>query len=273
MNRKLLKHEYLRTRPLLGTIWGAAALFALAGGLLGLTGLPAISGLGKLLALVGAAAPLPATQLALGIDYWRANYQRTGYFVHTLPVRGATQYRVKLTWGLLASLVATLVSLAFFAWFAVVVAITDGHGVPALLDAVGAGWAGFVAAMPAWAWIVLPIVALFALAANLVQFYFAASVGSERRFNQLGAGGPIVVWFGLYVASQLAGFLFLFLIPFGLGVVDGKLAVVGVDWLQAMAANSNPQAMPFGIVPMLMVITAAVVWRTRLSWEKKVALV
>src|SRR5699024_4791778 len=102
----LLKHEWLRTRGPLATLFGLIALVGVLGSLLGASGWPLSSALGLAAGMLAAVVAVPAVQLALAADYWRSGYGRTGYFTHSIPVRGARIFRAKLAWTMLASLAA-----------------------------------------------------------------------------------------------------------------------------------------------------------------------
>src|SRR5699024_6667132 len=93
MTATLLKHEWLRTRSMLGAIAGIAVVLAALGSLLAATRWPLISTIGAYAVTVTIAGLVPAVQLALAADYWRSSYGRTGYFTQTLPVSGPTIFR------------------------------------------------------------------------------------------------------------------------------------------------------------------------------------
>lgn len=121
MTTTLLKHEWLRTRGTLGMLFGILALVVILGALLAATGWPLLSELGVLLAMLGLFVLVPATQLLLTADYWRSGYGRTGYFTHSIPARGATIFRAKLAWAIIASFAALVLTvvLGLAAWWAV----------------------------------------------------------------------------------------------------------------------------------------------------------
>src|SRR5699024_35743 len=110
MTTTLLKHEWLRTRGTLGMLFGILALVVILGALLAATGWPLLSELGVLLAMLGLFVLVPAAQLLLTADYWRSGYGRTGYFTHSIPARGATIFRAKLAWAIIASFAALVLT-------------------------------------------------------------------------------------------------------------------------------------------------------------------
>lgn len=272
MVRTLMKHEYLRTRALIGVVFGAGTLFTLVGTAMTLLRLPVLSTLGVSIGMFGVAAMLPAVQLALGVDYWRNAYRRGGYLTQTLPVRGSTQYWVRLAWGIVVSLVGALVTLVLGVVLALGIASARGVDARELWLQARDAWDAVAAALPAWGWLAAPIVLLVLLASNLVQYYFAVSVGSERRLNSLGVGGPLLAWVGTYLFFQVLMFAGLLAIPLGLTAVGGSVALAPNNVLEAMRGGPSADAMPIGWLPALVVGLALLVWRTRLSWERKVAL-
>src|SRR5699024_11524789 len=115
-------------------------------------------------------------------------------------------YWAKLAW-------AVVVILASAVWMAVLAIIASIASAGVLvnhpLDIFGgiAYVAGqIVAVTPWWGWVAGPPVVLVLLMFTVLQFFFAASIGSEKRVNSLGPGGPIVVWILLYVVLQIFTF-------------------------------------------------------------------
>lgn len=268
---KLIKHEAIRTRGLLATIFGAATLLAVMGALMGATQWPVIAQFGMVVSMVGAVGVLPATQLALGIDYWQTGYRRTGYFTQTLPVKGSTIYWAKLAWGTVAVVASLVLALLLGAVTFMGNARAFGHAPMDLFGLVGDWWAGIVAVMPWWGWVAFPLALLVLSLFTLFQYYFAASVGSEKRFVSMGIGGPVLVWFLLYMVLQVVilGFT---MIPLGLGVEGGSLALVSENYLGMIINNTEPGTVPIGFLPGFVVASVVLVWRTLVSWNHKVSL-
>lgn len=268
----LIRHEAIRTRGLLATIFGAAAILTVVGAVLAATMWPLISQVGLLMAIVGAVATVPASQLGLAWDYWQSGYRRIGYFTQTLPVRGRTIYWARLAWGV-AVLVAGLLwssVLGILAFFGT--AGSFGMRPFDVFPLVGDWFSALAAVLPWWGWIALPVLLLVFVGFTLVQYYFAASIGSERRLVSLGIGGPVLVWFAVYMAMQLVFLVFMFVVPLGIGVIDGTLALTSENFFAAVIANEQPGSMPAGIIPAFVLATIALVWRTVVSWERKVSL-
>jgi len=270
----LMKHEWLRTRGLLGTIGAIALLLVTAGTALTATGWPGISTIGMLMVVVPLFALIPATQLALTVHYWQSSYSRTGYFTQSLPVRGSTIYAAKLLWALLVSLAGLLAILGLLAavW-------------PVLAGQLGAERNPFAVVQQLWssyaevASTPLLIVGILLFVGMVliwpIQYFFAASVGSETPLNRLGLGGPVVVFLGLYLATQVLTFLGMAALPWGIGMADGQLGVVRWAVFEEMAAGSaaNEDIMPIGFVPVILLVTLVCLVRTVLSWRSRVSLV
>lgn len=275
MTATLLKHEWLRTRSMLGTIAGVAGVLVVLGSALSATRWPLISTIGAYAVLVTISALVPAVQLALAVDYWRSSYGRVGYFTQTLPVPGPTIFRAKLLWALIATVgtLVWMVILAALAW----PGAARGMGYAELnpFAAFAAAWAETMASVPAWQVLIGALVALvLGVFIWPVQYYFAASIGSEEPRNRLGAGGPVLVWVGLYVVSQLLVLAFLLAVPLGLGTVDsGGLGIVSYAPLSELTSGNPQDIMPLGIIPGLALIGAACLWLTVRSWRHKVSLV
>lgn len=272
MTTTLLKHEWLRTRGMLGSILGVVALLILLGAVLSMTGLALLATLGILIAVLGVCVLVPAVQITLAVDYWRSGYGRIGYFTQTIPARGSTIFWAKFLWAMVvsvAALVATLI-LGFLTWWAVSVQF----GIPSPTSGViGDVWTAVTDVAPPW---VIAAGLLLLLASFLiwpVYYYFAASVGSERRFAGLGIGGPIVVFVLLYIAVQIFSFVGLLLVPFGLEATDSGMAFVPFNVLgELSAASGTSDVMPLGFLVSMALVAVYCLWRTARSWNHKVAL-
>lgn len=270
----LLKHEWLRTRSLLGSIGAVAVLLVAAGTALTATGWPGISLVGMLMVMAPLAALVPATQIALAVHYWQSSYSRTGYFTQSLPLSGVTIYAAKLAWALLVSLLAVLATagLLMAAW-PVLAGQLGGERNPFSL--IRQMWeAGTAVTSPP---VLIAGILLFVGLILIwpIQYFFAASVGSETPLNRLGLGGPVVVFLGLYLASQVLVFLGMAALPWGLTMVDGQLGIEHWSVFAEIAAGnaSRDDIMPVGFVPMLLLIGAVCLLRTVHSWRRRISLV
>lgn len=268
---KLIKHEAIRTRGMLATIFGAAALLAVVGSLMAATQWPVIAQFGLVVSLVGAVGVLPATQLALGIDYWQTSYRRIGYFTQTLPVKGSTIYWAKLAWGAIAVVASLVVALLLGAITFMGSAGSLGYAPLDIFGLVGEFLFEVAAVLPWWGWIAAPLALLLLILFTLFQYYFAASIGSEKRFVGMGVGGPVLVWFGLYVVLQVVLMAFM-IIPLGLGVEGGSLALASENYLQLIVNDIEPATVPIGFLPGFLLASVILVWRTVVSWNRKVSL-
>ena len=267
----LIKHEFLRTRTWLGLVFGAATLLTLVGTLMAYTPWALIQGLGFIVSVVVVGAFFTVVQLALAYDYWRSSYSRTGYFTQSLPVKGSTIYGAKFLWGSIVTVVALIwnLVLAVPAVFGGAQAMAGGITWGRVMEELGS----IFATAPLWVWVVLGITIVALAVAGLAQYFFAASIGSEARMNRLGIGGPILVWFVLYLAMQTLLVVGIVAVPLGLGQApDGNLSIFEANFLQLMINDQNPDIMPLGFLPVLFVVSGALIWRTVVSWNKKVSL-
>lgn len=269
----LLKHEFFRTRGLLGLVGGIAVLVAGSGILLALTGWPLLSTIGIAIALVVVLGLVPATQVVLTVDFWRSSFGRVGYLTQTLPRKGATIYWAKLVWAWLASLAALALAVGLF--LLALPAATRGMG-GSVSDAFASlrdTWTAFTAMAPTWAVVAAVLMTVAMVLIWPAQYYFAASVGSQAPMNRLGVGGPVLVWLGLYVATQVLVFLSFAAVPLAVGMQGDQLGLVRWDLLAEMAAGADSaDVMPLGFLPALLLITVvAMAWSVR-SWNRKVSL-
>ncbi|MDX2355932.1 hypothetical protein [Dietzia sp. PP-33] len=274
MTTTLLKHEWLRTRGQLANLFGLIALVGVLGSLLAAAGWPLLSQLGLALGMLAAVVAVPAVQLAMAADYWRSGYGRTGYFTHSIPVRGSRIFWVKLAWAMIVSLAAIVLTavLALLAWWAA----ARESGLPSPSWSVFSdAWSTVTAVAPAWMIVCGLLLGLGSFLVWPVYYYFSVSLGHERRLAGLGAGGPVVVFVLVYVATQVLSLVGMIVLPFGVGEVDGEtLGIVRFDILSEMAAGAaaSNNVMPVGFVAALAALVVFCLWRTARSWNHKVAL-
>ena len=89
MVRTLIKHEILRTGPMMGLILGVGALVLLGSGFLCHLNIPVISVVFGVFGLFLVGGMWPFIQLVLAVDFWRTSWGRMGYLTHSFPVRGS----------------------------------------------------------------------------------------------------------------------------------------------------------------------------------------
>ncbi|SEE65032.1 hypothetical protein [Ruania alba] len=270
----LLKHEFLRTRDLLTLIIGVAILLAIAGALLAATGWPVLAAVGVLLCVVVVFTLVPVLQLALAVEYWRSSYGRSGYLTHTLPVRGATVYWAKILWAWLVSLVGAAVTLGLTLAAAPAVARATGGQPAMILTSIREAWATLNEV--ASTWLVVAAVATLTMMILIwpVQYFFAASIGSQAPLNRWGVGGPVAVWLGVYAATQVVTFASFAAVPLAVGMDGDRLGIVRFDLFAELRAGASGTAevMPLGFVVALLAITAVCLSWTVRSWNRKVSL-
>ncbi|GAA1718896.1 hypothetical protein [Dietzia cercidiphylli] len=275
MTTTLLTHEWLRTRGALGTTLGVIALVGVLGGLLGAAGWPLLSQLGLALGMLAAVVAVPAVQLTLAADYWRTGYGRTGYFTHSIPVRGAVIFWAKLVWAMVASLAALVLTagLAVLTWWSA--ARQSGLTSPSY-SVLSDAWTTVTTAAPAWMIAAGVLVTLGSFLIWPVCYYFSVSVGHERRLAALGAGGPVVVFVLVYVVTQLLSLMAMIALPFGISMgAGGSLEFVRFDMIGELAAGAaaSDDVMPVGFLAASVVLVVFCLWRTARSWNHRVALV
>lgn len=269
----LLKHEWLRTRGMLGTVVALAGMIVGVASLLTATGWPMISPFGLLAGAIAIVVLVPVLQLALTADFWRSSYSRTGYFTHSLPVRGGRIYAAKLTWALVVTLVALVVSAGLLGLFWPVAASQFGAEINPFL-VLRDLWGQLTSQMSTMLLIGGALAFLVMYLVWPIQYYFAVSVGSEERLNRLGLGGPVLVFVGLYLVTQVTVLTGMIAIPFGVGMDGGQLGVVPFGLLSEMgvSAGTGSDVMPLGMFPPILIVTLFCLWRTVRSWNKRVAL-
>lgn len=272
MVSKLMKHEVLRTRKRILLLFGGATLFAAVGSLLAARNLPLLSPLGLTLAVVATVGLLPALQLVLGLDYWRSSYREFGYFTQTIPTRGSAIYWAKLAWAFLMSLAAVAWSAlnGLMLWAAVAASQNLEFGL--LFEALSMFWGELQTVMPGWAWPLVASAALMFLTFSLLQYFFAASIGSEQGLRKFGFGGPVIAWFAAYLLIQLGSLASFVVFPVGFGMQGSHLGFARLSAAEIFRNETSPDVMPVGFLLVFALAAVLLAWRTVVSWERKVHL-
>lgn len=273
MMSTMLKHEWLRTRTLIGTIAALAALVTAVGALLTVTGWPVVSTFGLIVGVGAIVLLVPGLQIALAIDYWQSSYRRTGYFTQSLPIAGPKIYAAKMVWTMLVTLAAIVATLLLAALLSAAYALPAGLEVnPFIVVGNFLTEAGNLMSP----WLLVAVIATVVVTYLIwpLQYAFAASVGSETPLNRYGAGGPVLVYVGLYLVSQLVIMLGMLVLPFGIGAVGDGVGLVSFNLVGEMLSGSETSdVMPLGFIPALLLVTVVCLWRTVRSWNRKVTLV
>src|SRR5699024_7405365 len=207
--------------------------------------------------------------------YSRSGYGRTGYLTQTLPVKGAKIYWAKTVWAWLVSLAGAALSVGIVLAVAPLVTAGNGGQGASVLTTVREAW-GTLNEVAGPGGVTAGIIALVLMIIIWpAQYFFAVSVGSQAPLNRLGFAGPVLVWLGLYLATQVLVFASFAAVPLAVGMDGDRLGLVRFDLFAEMAAGASSTAdvMPLGFLPALLVITAVCIgWSVR-SWNRRVSLV
>ncbi len=271
MVRSLIKHEIKQTWQPLAILFGVTVIVSLITSAMIWTALPVISELGMLLGFLSSYSLPGVAIIALAVLYWNSSYRRRGYLTHTIPVRGSVIYWVKLGWGVLVTFLSMIVTLLLVQ---VNAAATNAYFEDEdFYDPIGSirHTIDMWYSPPWWFWLGLTVTLFFWMAIGVIQAFFAVSIGSEKRFLSLGLAGPIVVWVILYVVAQILMVLAIALTPAVIHM-DGSVWIEWVSPLALMMNSSSTDGFPLGVSLGTVVFGVAMVWRTKISWDKKVSL-
>lgn len=265
MVRTVMKHEWHRTKGLLLANYGIGAILVLLAAGLAATRWPVISGIGLPLGIAVLSAMFTGVLVSLAVDYWRSSYRRMGYLTQALPVRGRVLFAGKYLYGLLVAVVTTVLCLAL----GLVLYLGVGGSLENLVDMI----VGIGVFVPVWLWMLIPVAILVMLGLYVAQLYFAASIGSESRFQSMGAGGPVVIWLLTYMAVQAAMLVAIIAVPLGIGLApDGRIGAAPLTFVELIAQGNNATMMPAGFLVGMAVVLPLLLWQTVRSWERRTSL-
>lgn len=273
----LVRYEWRRTRGLLGVLTGLATMGVLICTALVMADWTLFSTLASGIGIMLVMAFTPGMQIALAVDYWRSSYGATAYLTHTLPVKGGRIFAVKMLWAVVVTTVSLLIT--FLLGCVLYAGFATGHeqitGLGQMFGELGD--AVRTSGIPAWMLTGGLVLGYLACMVAPVQYYFAISLGKERRLQTMGAGGPVLVFIVLMMVSQVVALVGMFLIPLGV-TGDGTGWTLGTySLLDEMNRDyvGNPHynaTMPLGFVPPLAVLVLLCLWRTVHSWNRRIEL-
>ena len=270
MVRKLIKHEALRTGPIVGLILGVGTLVLLGSGFLSHFNIPVVSAVFGVFGLFLVGAMWPFIQIVLAVDFWRTSWGRTGYLTHGLPVRGSTILGARLVWGTVIQAVALVwVALASLAMAYLGGPVFQGDG-PGMEELIPRFLASLGELLPWWQWVLVVLLVLFLGWFYLVMFYFAATIGSDPKLAGFSVAGPILTWIASYLVTSILCFGAIFL-PIGLTYAGGGLNLGVVDTLHAYQMKENT-IIPLGwVVAMVVLVAVCIPWMLH-NWNRRISL-
>lgn len=281
MIAKLLKHEFIRTRALLGVVFGAALASVAVGCVLVTLGIPIVETFGVIFSLLPVIALVPAVQILMAVDFWQSSFRSQGYLTHAIPVKGAAIYWTKLLWQMIVTAVAIIVGFFLLAlvWFVLGTAGLEFFAAePNLFTLVGhvLGVAGDIFPAPLFYGVIIPLLLLATFFQWPVYYSFAASVGSEGSLGRMGGGGPVIAAMVGWLASQVIIFLVIAAVPFAIDMTPVEAGnapkFIHFNIARLIASGSNSDVIPLGVLAGLGIVLVAYLWMSQRSWNKKVEL-
>ncbi|MDO5677645.1 MAG: hypothetical protein Q4G35_09105 [Propionibacteriaceae bacterium] len=265
----LIKHEARRTLRWYGLILLAGVVIVGFAYLATVLLPPPLQGFFSVLTFLGTGALIGVVPIWLGIDFYRSSYSKTGYLTRALPVKGSTIYWTKLGFAYVLSLGTILVGLVLGYVATLAFEIAAGGTVEAVNESLRQLLHAIVNEVPLWVTLLILALVLLWPLTWLASYYFAAAVGSEAWASRMGVGGPILVWFLFYAASQIIGLLGA-LIPLQLFFGNGS-PHIGFEMLD-FANIEDQQALPLGVfLAMFLLSAVAIVWAS-VSFDRKAEL-
>lgn len=260
---KLMKHEWRRTRGLLGI----ATLVAVGIGLIAWMGSmisPIVFAPAFMIGVLVASLLPFATQVYLAMHLYQTTYGRRGYFEHAIPVKGSTLLLTKYLYAAIVSIFSVALTALTVFLLHLGERNVDGSTVAGFWQA----WE-FLGEWSPWAQPLVVIVLLLTLLSYLAHFYFSVTVGSESWLNKLGVMGPVLVFVIVYVVLQVVAFLGLF-IPPAYSFQRGQWEW-GIPFLTLIDSSDNG-SLPVMAVGLTFIAAGVLLWRSVVSVSKKLEL-
>jgi hypothetical protein len=256
MFAQLVKHEFRATRRIVPWIYLVTALLLGCSLLVDQLGIGWLRGLVLVLMALSGLAGVIMTYVLTIQRYFKNLYDAEGYLTHTLPITSwqilGSKLLVAFTW-ILASYI-----MLFGVIVTVFLMIAGRSAIPLSLADLVHQLASEAGLSPqAFNGLIIAVAGYLGLSILyiLAQIYFAISLGSTARLHPLGLGAPILIWLGIYMASQLGIFAFMALVPLGVTVDHQALQLVPQSMLRTLF---HPDEFVFGLGSILFIVLATV---------------
>lgn len=240
-------------------------------------GVPILENVGTIVVVLVSIGLTAGCTFYLVYRYWQTMHKAPAYFTHTLPVRGATIFTVKLLVAIAYQL-AAIVAAAVFLW---ALHLAQGCGAGrSLAQTMRADWQALTGMLEFASWpliVFLVLSLLLSVVSIIVQVLSTLSLFTRPRFASLGVAAPVIGVVLLYLANQVIGTIATLWLPLGMrvdGPDAGTLVAQGMwtDLVAAFRHGAPPQVVGLGSTVAALLLTV-VVWRLgRQSIEKHLAL-
>ncbi|MDO5063749.1 MAG: hypothetical protein Q4E00_01990 [Actinomyces bowdenii] len=224
----------------------------------GLLDVPVLSPFAMLLAIGAFMVPAYAVFIHCLVEYWQSMYGQRGYLTMVIPVRGRLVYAAKVAYGVLASAVAAVVSLAGVAVAFLVNAHIQGVGLSQAWEPVRRA----VETLGVWRGLLLALTALLMCLAWMIMDTALMSIGAQGRWNHLGLGAPVIGFIILYGVSQVVVLVSMMLVPLSIDLTTGEIGtelMLG-PFLESVRTDTDPQIMGLGFLPATWILAAVMGW-------------
>ncbi len=225
---KLVKHEFRATARIIPFVYLVTIFLALVHIITSRFNLGTISKISLVLMVVMCFAQVAITFVLLIWRYYKNLYSNEGYLAQTLPV-----HPTSLLWSkLIVSFVWTLASYLVGAAVVAAVFLMDFVESADKFGALSKAYNGFLAVtgmtnlQPAL-WVGIAFFVVVSIVLLYAQMYFAITVGNLSKLHSLGIGGPILVYFGEYVALEIINTIVTLFVPLGIQLQIGADGTMG----------------------------------------------
>lgn len=224
----------------------------------GLLDVPKLSPFAMLLAAGAFMVPAYAVFIHVLVEYWQSMYGQRGYLTMVIPVRGRLIYAAKVAYGVLASAVATVVSLAGVVVTFLINAHIQGVGLSQAWEPMREA----IETLGAWRCLLLALTALLMCLAWMVMDMALMSIGAQGRWNHLGFAAPVIGFVILYAVSQVVTLVSMMLVPLSLDLTTGELGTEFMlgSFLESVRTDSEPQILGLGFLPATWILAAVLAW-------------
>lgn len=277
MFRHLVSTEIKSLRRLTVSTLSAAALIVCLSLVPVAWGVPILGSLGIIVVVLISIGLAAGCTFYLVYRYWQTMHKAPAYFTHTLPVRGATIFTVKLLVAIAYQLAAIIVA-AVFLWG---LHLAQGHGAGRSLGQVmRADWQALTELLDFASWpliVFLTLSLILSVVAMIVQVLSTLSLFTRPRFASLGVAAPVIGVVLLYLGNQVIGAIATLWLPLGMRVSGpdaGTLVAQGMwpDLVAAVRDGTEPQVVGLGSTVAALLLTV-IMWRLgRQSIEHHLAL-
>ena len=211
---KLIKNEIKMSAHMMMNIYVAAAVTIVIMLLAYAIDISWLSAMATIALFLIAMIALIITFVGVIANFYKTLYGQQGYLSFTLPVTSGQLLAAKAIVAFLWMIVSYAVSIGIMIWIYDYVTSLIGDNNITMIKMIISMFRSMPGAKAIKGYLVLLVFAVFIQLAFLIsELFFSITFANTRVMQKLGAAGPIIVFFAIFIVAQICNFLLTNYVP------------------------------------------------------------